>query len=316
MKAVFIDRYGNPDVLDYRDTQPSIPTGDRVLVKVVASSVNPVDWKIRRGDLSLLSGFEFPQRLGADVAGIVEDVGDAVTQFQPGDAVLGFTHPIGGGTYAEFVILPEHHLAPKPEPLSFTEAAAVPLAGTTALQSLLDLGELRPGMSVLVNGASGGVGSLAVQIAKAFNTTVTGVCSTHNLELVRSLGADAVVDYCETDFTRNSIQYDLIFDAVGKLSFAQCARVLTSEGIYVSTLPSPELFLAMAQTFMLPGKKAKLVLAEPKSRDLQSLAELLEAEQIRVILDRTYPLSEIREAHRYSETGRAIGKIVLLVDAG
>lgn len=315
MKAVLFDRYGTPDVLQYRDCDRPVPTGDRVLVRVAASSVNPVDWKIRRGDLALLSGFEFPKSLGCDVAGWVEEIGDDVTQFQPGDAVFGFTDPVSGGTYAEYALLPQHHLAPKPDHLDFVEAAAAALAGVTAIQSLLDLGELRPGFSVFVNGASGGVGSLAVQIAKAFDATVAGSCSAANLDLVRGLGADRVVDYRETDFTREEAQYDLIFDAVGKQSFFNCTRVLAPSGTYVSTLPSAELFAAIAQTFFLPGQSAKLVVTEPKRRDLQSLAELLTTEKVRVALDRTYPLAEMEAAHRYSQTERAAGKIAIVVSS-
>ncbi|MGC9505305.1 NAD(P)-dependent alcohol dehydrogenase [Baaleninema sp.] len=314
MKAVTIDRYGSPDVLQYRDIETPVPKGDRVLVKVRASSVNPVDWKIRRGDLALLSGFDFPLRLGADVAGVVEAVGDSVSLFQPGDEVFGFANPVNGGSYAEFVALPESQLALKPRNIGFEAAAAAPLAGLTAMQSLLDLGGLRPGLSVLVNGASGGVGSFAVQIAKAFSATVTGVCSGANVDLVRHLGSDRVLDYTREDFTRQSDRYDIVFDAVGKSTFSDCSRVLNPEGVYVSTLPSPELLAAIAQTFFFPGQKAKIVLAQRKHKDLKALAELIEAEKVKPQIDRTYPLSDIIEAHRYSETGRAKGKIVLTVE--
>ncbi|MFO8038876.1 MAG: NAD(P)-dependent alcohol dehydrogenase [Sodalinema sp.] len=195
MKAILIDRYGNPDVLEYRDRDLPVAKGDHVLVKIMASSVNPVDWKVRRGDFGLVSGFNFPKALGSDVAGIVEAVGDDVETLQPGDEVFGFISPLEGGAYAEYLIIPAENLAAKPTRLSFAEAAAVPLAGLTAMQSLLDLGELRPGLSVLINGASGGVGSLAVQIAKAFEANVTGVCSASNQDLVSQLGADQVIDY-------------------------------------------------------------------------------------------------------------------------
>ncbi|MBP0000444.1 MAG: NAD(P)-dependent alcohol dehydrogenase [Cyanobacteria bacterium SID2] len=316
MKAVTIDRYGSSDVLQYRDVEQPVPTGNAVLVRVRASSVNPIDWKIRRGDLALLSGFDFPRPLGADVAGIVEAVGDTATQFQPGDEVFGFGNPLNSGTYAEFATLPESQLALKPKNVSFEEAAAAPLAGLTAMQALLDLGELRPGCSVLVNGASGGVGEFAVQIAKTFSATVTGVCSEANLEIVRHLGADAVIDYTREDFTHQAARYDLVFDAVGKRTFTDCRRVLKPEGIFVSTLPSPELLASIAQTLLFSGQKAKLILAQPKSRDLQALCELMEDGKVKSQIDRTYPLSEIAAAHNYSETGRAKGKIVLTVDVG
>jgi NADPH:quinone reductase-like Zn-dependent oxidoreductase len=314
MKAILIDRYGTPDVLEYRDRDLPVAKGDHVLVKVMASSVNPVDWKIRRGDFGLVSGFNFPKALGSDVAGIVEAVGDDVETLQPGDEVFGFISPLEGGAYAEYLTIPAENLAAKPTRLSFAEAAAVPLAGLTAMQSLLDLGELRPGLSVLINGASGGVGSLAVQIAKAFEANVTGVCSASNQDLVSQLGADQVIDYTETDFTRADFpKYDIIFDAVGKRSFAECSQVLTSEGIYVSTLPSIELLGAITQTFFLPGPTARLILAKPKSRDLKSLADLLDSSKVKAVIDRTYPLTEIAQAHRYSESQRAAGKIVITV---
>ncbi len=314
MKTILIDRYGPPDVLDYRDRDLPVAKGDRVLVNVIASSVNPVDWKVRRGDFGLISGFDFPKALGSDVAGIVEAVGDSVETFQPGDEVFGFISPLEGGAYAEYLTIPAENLAAKPTRLSFAEAAAVPLAGLTAMQALLDLGELRPGFSVLINGASGGVGSLAVQLAKAFEANVTGVCSAGNQGMVSQLGADQVIDYTETDFTRQDLpKYDLIFDAVGKRSFAECSQVLTSEGIYVSTLPTVELVGAITQTFFFPGPKARLVLAQPKSRDLNSLAELLDSGKVKAVIDRTYALDDIAQAHRYSESQRAVGKIVITI---
>jgi NADPH:quinone reductase-like Zn-dependent oxidoreductase len=314
MKAILIDRYGPPDVLEYRDRNQPIAKGHHVLVNVMASSVNPIDCKIRGGDFRLLSGFHFPKALGSDVAGTVEAVGEAVEEFKPGDEVFGFSPPLNGGAYADYIAISAENLTHKPPRLSFIEAAAAPLAGLTAMQALLDLGKLRPGLSVLVNGASGGVGSLAVQLAKAFEAQVTGVCSGRNQKLVADLGADQVIDYTETDFTRQDLpNYDLIFDAVGKRSFSQCSQVLTPQGIYISTLPSLELFAAIAQTFLLPGPKAYLVSVEPNSRDLKSLAELLDSGKVKAIIDRTYPLTEIAQANRYSESQRAAGKIVITV---
>lgn len=316
MKAILINRYGTPDVLEYRDRDRPVVKSDQVLVKVMASSVNPIDCKIRRGRLKVVSGFNFPKVLGSDVAGTIEAVGEAVEDFQPGDEVFGFNPPIKGGAYADYISISANNLAPKPTRLSFLEAAAAPLVGLTAMQTLFDLGKLRPGLSVLVNGASGGVGSLAVQIAKAFEAQVTGVCSGPNREFVTGLGADQVIDYTETDFTHPDLpqdlpKYDIIFDAVNKRSFSQCSRVLTPEGIYVSTWPNLKLFVAIARTVLLPGRKARLISVTPNGRDLRSLAELLDSGKVRVIIDRTYPLTEITQAHRYSESERATGKIVL-----
>lgn len=217
MKAVIIRRYGAAEVLQYEDVeQPKIePT--QLLVKVRASSVNPIDWKIRQGMLSLITGSKFPKILGFDVAGEVVAIGSGVTRFKPGDAVYGSTSFPGGG-YAEFAAVPENLVVLKPTNLSYEEAAAVPLAALTALQALRDQGNIQTGQTVLINGAAGGVGSFAVQIAKALGTVVTGVSSTKNLDLVKSLLADRVIDYTQQDFTQDTAQYDIIFDAVGKRS--------------------------------------------------------------------------------------------------
>lgn len=313
MKAIVIDRYGSAEVLQERDIEKPMPKGDGVLVRVRASSVNPVDWKIRKGDLQLLSGFRFPLQLGSDFAGIVEAVGSQVSQFQIGDEVYSFTNPIGGGAYAEYVTVPAASLALKPQTMSFEEAAAVPVAGLTALQGMVDEGQLRPGHKVLINGASGGVGTFAVQIAKAMSAEVTAVCSGKNVEFVRSLGADRILDYTQQDFTQEPIQYDLILDAVGTRSFPQCQNVLKSQGIYVSTLPALENLGAMVQSYFFPGKKAKFILIKPIARDLDALRELVEAGKMRSIIDRTYPLSDMAAAHTYSETGRAVGKIAIAI---
>ncbi|MCC5645678.1 NAD(P)-dependent alcohol dehydrogenase [Nostoc sp. CHAB 5824] len=314
MKAVVIRRYGAAEVLEYEDVeQPKIePT--QLLVKVRASSVNPVDWKIRQGMLSLISGSKFPKILGFDVAGDVVAVGSGVTRFQPGDAIYGSTSFPGGG-YAEFAAVPENLVALKPTNLSYEEAAAVPLAALTALQALRNEGNIQTGQTVLINGAAGGVGIFAVQIAKALGAVVTGVSSTKNLDLVKSLGSDRVIDYKQQDFTEDIAQYDIIFDAVGKRSLSQTKRVLKPNGIYITTLPSPEVFLEGVLTAFLPGQKAKFILQKPNTQDLVYLKELIEAGKIRVVIDRTYPLAELAAAHAYSETGRAVGKIAIAVSS-
>jgi 2-desacetyl-2-hydroxyethyl bacteriochlorophyllide A dehydrogenase len=310
MKAVVIYRYGAAEVLQYEDVeQPKIePT--QLLVKVRASSVNPIDWKIRQGMLSLITGSKFPIVLGFDVAGDVVAVGSGVTRFKPGDAIYGSTSFPGGG-YAEFAAVPENLVALKPTNLNYEEAAAVPLAALTALQALREQGNIQTGQTVLINGAAGGVGIFAVQIAKALGAVVTGVSSTKNLDLVKSLGADRVIDYTQEDFTEDIAQYDIIFDAVGKRSLSQTKRVLKPNGIYITTLPSPEVLLEGILTAFLPGQKAKFILQKPNTQDLVYLKELIEADKVRVVIDRTYPLQELAAAHSYSETGRAVGKIVL-----
>jgi 2-desacetyl-2-hydroxyethyl bacteriochlorophyllide A dehydrogenase len=312
MKAVVLRRYGSAEVLQYEDvTQPQIKP-DQVLVKVQASSVNPIDWKTRKGMLSLLTGNKFPMILGFDVAGEVVAVGSQVTRFQPGDAVYGSTS-FPGGAYAEFAAVPENIIAPKPTNLSYEEAATVPLAALTSLQALRDLGNITSGQTVLVNGAAGGVGMFAVQIAKALGTEVAGVCSTKNLEFVKSLGAGRVIDYTQQDFTEDHVQYDIIFDAVAKRSLSSCKRVLKPQGIYISTLPTPEVLVQIVLTAFLPGQKAKFVLQKPNTQDLLYMKELIEAGKVRTVIDRSFPLAELAAAHTYSESERAVGKIAIAI---
>ncbi len=314
MKAVIINSYGSPDVLEYADIDRPKIANDELLVKVSASSVNPVDWKTRRGDLQMLSGFNFPKVLGSDLSGVVVEVGQRVKKFQPGDEVYTFVNPLSGGAYAEYVAVSEGNAALKPQNITHAEAAAVPVAGLTAFQSLMDLGQMRPGQKVLINGASGGVGTFAVQIAKAFQARVTGVCSAKNRRLVEGLGCDRVIDYAEVDFAQELEKYDIILDAVGKRSFAACEKVLEPGGVYISTLPSFDNIAPNLGSLFFPGKKAKLVLAKPSPRDLNALRELMENGSVQSIVDRTYPLEQIAEAHAYSETHRSVGKIVVTVE--
>ncbi|MEH1871783.1 NAD(P)-dependent alcohol dehydrogenase [Nostoc sp.] len=310
MKAVIIRRYGGAEVLQYEDVeQPKIePT--QLLVKVRASSVNPIDWKIRQGMLSLITGSKFPKILGFDVAGDVVGVGSGVTRFKLGDAIYGSTNFPGGG-YAEFAAIRENLATLKPTNLNYEEAAAVPLAALTALQALRDQGNIQTGQNVLINGAAGGVGTFAVQIAKALGSQVTGVCSSKNLDLVKSLGADRVIDYTQQDFTEDTAQYDIIFDAVSKRSLSQTKRVLKPNGVYITTVLSPKVSLEILLTAFLPGQKAKFLFEKPNAKDLLFLKELIETGKIRVVIDRTYPLQELAAAHAYSETGRAVGKIAI-----
>ncbi|AFY77974.1 Zn-dependent oxidoreductase, NADPH:quinone reductase [Pleurocapsa sp. PCC 7327] len=315
MKAIIINRYGSADVLQYADVEKPSLKSDRLLIKIYASSVNPIDWKIRQGMLQFLTGYKFPLILGFDVSGEVVEVGDRVTKFKPGDAVYAYLGSIPGGAYAEYVAVAEQFVCLKPNNITHEQAAAVPLAATTALQALRDAGEIKRGQKVLINGASGGVGTFAVQIAKAWETEVTAVCSTKNVELVKSLGADRVIDYTQQDFTKETEKYDIIFDVVSKRSFSECKNNLLSQGIYIALLPSPDVLVNSFLTSLIPGKKAKLFFAKASGKDLAQLKQLIEADKIRSVIDRTYPLSEIAEAHRYSESGRAVGKIVITLES-
>ncbi|MEG3893062.1 NAD(P)-dependent alcohol dehydrogenase [Microcoleus sp. Z1_A1] len=314
MKAVAFDRYGSAEELQYRELSKPIAKSNELLVRVRASSVNPVDWKIRKGHLQLLTGFNFPRIVGSDISGVVVEVGGEVTKFQPGDEIYTFLNPINGGACAEYAAVPESDAAFKPKNITHAEAAGVPIAGLTALQSLRDLGVIQSGNKVLINGASGGVGTFAVQVAKAMNAEVTGVCSAKNREFVKSLGADFVVDYAEVDFTQQPEKYDIILDAVGTRTFAECEKVLQPEGVYISTLPILDNFAPMLTSWFISGKKAKLIVANANTSDLGALRELIESDKVEPIVDRTYSLQEVAAAHAYSETGRAIGKIAIVIE--
>jgi NADPH:quinone reductase-like Zn-dependent oxidoreductase len=314
MKAVAFDRYGSAEELQYRELEKPIAKSNELLVRVRASSVNPVDWKIRQGHLQLLTGYNFPRIVGSDISGVVVEVGREVTKFQPGDEVYTFLNPINGGGCAEYAAVPESDAAIKPKNITHAEAAAVPIAGLTALQALRDLGGIQAVNKVLINGASGGVGTFAVQVAKAMNAEVTGVCSAKNRELVKSLGADFVLDYAEVDFTQQTDKYDIILDAVGTRTFAECEKVLQTEGVYISTLPSFDNLAPMLTSWFIPGKKAKFILANANPGDLGILRELIESDKVEPIVDRTYSLQEVAAAHAYSETGRAVGKIAIVIE--
>jgi len=321
MKAIIFTQYGSPDVLQLVEAEKPTPNENQVLVKVQAAAANPLDWHRMRADPFLVrldGGFFRPKnpKLGADLAGIVEEVGRNVTEFQLGDEVFG---EIGAGAFAEYACVHQKYLALKPANVSFAEAAATPVVGFTALQGLRDTGQIQAGQTVLVNGASGGVGSCAVQIAKAYGTEVTGVCSSRNLELVRSVGADHVVDYTQEDFTRNGRQYDLIYDAIGNRSVADYKRALTPQGTCViagfTTLPRLFEHLLLGPLLSKSGgKKAGMMgTAKPNKADLLVLKEMLAKGQIVPVIDRTYPLAETAEAIRYLETLRARGKVIIAV---
>ncbi len=319
MKAIVYTEYGSPDVLQLKDVAKPTPKENEVLVKIHAASANPADWHLMRAEpflARLANGLLKPKntRLGADVAGRVEAVGKNATQFQVGDDLFGELPLDALGSFAEYICAPEELLALKPAKLTFEQAAAVPLAAFTALQGLRDKGKIQPGQKVLINGASGGVGTFAVQIAKALGAAeVTGVCSTRNLELVRSIGADQVIDYTQTDFTRTGQRYDLIFDAVGNRSVADLGHALTPNGIC-----SVAGFTSMSRLFqimLLGGKKIGMMeTAKANKKDLLVIKELLETGKVVPVIDRTYPLSEVPEAIRYLEAGRARGKVVITVE--
>lgn len=320
MKAIVQDRYGSPDVLELREIEMPVVDDDGVLVRVRAAGVNALDWHLMRGIPSLVrlsEGLRRPKNpvRGVDVAGVVEAVGKNVTEFHRGDEVFGMR----SGAFAEYVCGKEKHFVTKPAGLTFEQAAAVPVAAETALQGLRDKGQIRPGQKVLVNGASGGVGTFAVQVAKSFGANVAGVCSTGNVDMVRSIGANRVFDYTREDFVRDGQQYDMIFDVAGNRSWSECRRVLSRNGSLVLAGQSgrkkpsvlPLLLSPLASRFM----RQKLVsfIAKHNKADLVTLKGLIEAGKVTPIIDRSYPLREVPEAIRYLGEGHPRAKVVITV---
>ncbi len=324
MKAIVIEKYGSPDVLQFKEVEIPTPKDNQVLVRVQAASANPLDWHLMRGEPFIArlmgTGLLKPKssKVGADVAGRVEAVGKDVTQFKPGDEVFGTCN----GSFAEYACAREDRLALKPANVSFEEAAAIPVAATTALQGLRNKGQIQPGQKVLVNGASGGVGTFAVQIAKSYGTEVTGVCSTRNLDMVHKIGADHVVDYTQEDFTKNEQQrYDLIFDAVGNRSVSDYKRALKPGGTCAvagfSSMSRMFEHSALGPLRSKTGNKkvGGMGMAKINQNDLVFLKQLVETQKVRPVIDRHYRLSETADAIRYLEAGHAQGKVVITVES-
>jgi NADPH:quinone reductase-like Zn-dependent oxidoreductase len=322
MKAIVYCDYGAPDVLRLETIAKPACTDDQILIRVRAASVNPLEWHYMRGTPYVARimgmGLRKPKvtRLGVDVAGRVEAVGRNITQFKPGDEVFGSAH----GALAEYACASERGLVMKPDNLTFEQAASVPVAAVTALQGLRDQGKVKPGQSVLINGASGGVGTFAVQIAKAMGAHVTGVCGAKNVEMVRSIGADQVIDYTKEDFTRSGQRYDVILDMVGSHSLWASRRVLNPKGIYVMVGGPSGRWLAPLDRAIgakvlswFVSQKMGMMIANLNKEDLGVLRDLMQAGKVKPVIDRTYPLSQTSEAIRYLEAGHARGKVVIAV---
>lgn len=320
MKAIVYNRYGPPDVLTLMEIEKPVPKDNEILVKVHAASLN-------YGNLVLLKGEPFLARFafglfkpkysipGGDISGLVEAVGKNVKLFKPGDEVFGDLSGCGWSGFAEYVAVPESALTLKPANISFEEAAAVPMAAVTALQSMRDKGKIQPGQKVLINGASGGVGTFAVQIAKSFGAEVTGVCSTRNIEILRSIGADHVIDYTKEDFTKQTERYDLILGVNGSHPISAYKRTLKPNGIFVHVGGSEsQMFQAMIMgpwISMTGSKKMSSFLQRSNQEDLLFVKELLETGKIKPVIDRCYKITETREAFSYFEKGHAQGKVVI-----
>jgi NADPH:quinone reductase-like Zn-dependent oxidoreductase len=329
MKAVVYYNYGSPDVLKFEEIEKPAVGDNQVLIKVRAASVNPLDWHFMRGTpyvvRLIMAGLLKPKdkRLGVDVAGQVEAVGRNVTQFKPGDEVFGACR----GAFAEYACTSESALAMKPDNVTFEQAASIQVAALTALQGLRDKGRIQPGQKVLINGAAGGVGTFAVQIAKSFGAVVTGVCSTRNAEMVRSIGADRVIDYTKEDFTQQDFtkggqHYDLILDCVGNHSLLACRRVLTPKGIHVGVggTSGPWMVGPLVRAITGPvlsrfgSQKFVTFMAKSSKEDLAIMRELLATGKVTPVIDRCYRLSEVPEAIRYLEEGHARGKVVITLE--
>jgi NADPH:quinone reductase-like Zn-dependent oxidoreductase len=324
VKAIVYHNYGSPDVLKCEEIEKPSAGDNEVLIKVRAASLNPLDWHFMRGTpyfIRLLAGLRQPKvtRVGVDVAGQVEAVGRNVTQFKPGDEVFGSCR----GAFAEYACTSASALVIKPDNVTFEQAASVPAAAFTALQGLRDKGQIQPGQKVLINGAAGGVGTFAVQIAKSFGAEVTGVCSTRNVDMVRSLGADQVIDYTQEDFTKSGQRYDLIFDCVGNHSLSACRRVLNPKGVYIM-VGAPNggrwaigVLVRMIKALVLSrfvSQNLIMVLARPNKEDLTIVRGLMEAGKVTPVIDRCYRLSEVPEAIRYLEEGHARGKVIITLE--
>jgi NADPH:quinone reductase-like Zn-dependent oxidoreductase len=333
MKAVIAEQYGGVEVLELSHDLPVPRVGPNgVLVEVHAASVNPVDWKLRKGLLDPVMPVMFPVIWGCDLSGVVKEVGPAVTLFKPGDEVYGmkdgYVAKTYRGTYAEYVVVPEKSLAAKPKTLSHEEAAAVPLTALTAWQAMVNQGRLKPGQRVLIHAGAGGVGVMAIQIAKAFGAYVAATASTRNQDLLRELGADLAIDYTREKISKVRPKFDLVLDGVGESVWAESFRVLKVGGRLVTlTVPIPERrtgklrFFATATRGMvvgvarglLGGKRLAMTRAKPRGGELEKISALIEAGKIRPVVERTFPLDEIAEAHRLSEQGHVRGKLVIRI---
>jgi NADPH:quinone reductase-like Zn-dependent oxidoreductase len=319
VKATVHQQYGSPDLLGFEDVAKPVPGDNEVLVKVRAASVNPLDWHTVRGTpypLRIGNGFDAPKKalIGVDVAGQVEEVGSMVARVRPGDEVFGVCH----GAFAEYACAKADRIALKPGRISFEQAAAIPVAGLTALQGLRDRGRLERGQTVLIVGASGGVGTFAVQIARWLGADVTAVCSTRNVELVRSIGANHVIDYTSEDFTRRELQYDVILDMAGTHPLSALRRVLTRRGTCVVVgapsgrwIAGPDRFIKALLLSPFVSQRMVPFIASPNTKDLMVLKDLVESGDVTPVIDRTYRLKEVPEALRYLEQGHARGKVVI-----
>ena len=313
MRAVEYDRYGSPEVLKVRDVSPPQIGSDEILIRVHAAGVNPKDVFVRKGRFKHLIGNRFPRRVGYDFAGEILEIGKKIDKFKAGDQVYGMLNNWDGGSCVEYLVAKVGEMALMPCRLGFEEAAVVPLAGQTALQALRDLGGLKEGDRVCINGSSGGVGLFALQIAKTFGAVVTSICSTRSVRLCAENGADEVVDYTKTSIESTTSAFNIFFDVFGNKSFGKVKHLLTSHGAYITTVPNLKNIVWHLATILALGKRARLVWVRSNEKDLALLSQWMADQKIRPLIDKVYRLDEVIEAHEYIQSKRVQGKVVLRI---
>lgn len=314
MNAITYKQYGTTEVLEWTKAADPIAKIGHVIVEVKAAALNPIDCEIRKGKMRFIPGQRLPKIPGSDFAGIILEVGKGVKNFTIGDSVYGMSAPIIGGSYAEKMKIMASGIAKIPASLSFEEAAGIPLVAQTALQGMRDLGELKKRQKIFVHGGSGGVGTVAIQIAKYYDTEVHTSCSFRNIDLCENLGADKVVDYTKQDITKVEEAFDLFFDVFGNMPFKRVKHLLKPKGKHVSTIPSPINFINTFLTSFSLGKKTKIVMVKSKTKDLSTINKMIESGHLKPIIDQVYSLKEAKEAQDYLETRRAKGKIILKIN--
>ncbi|WGK68199.1 NAD(P)-dependent alcohol dehydrogenase [Candidatus Haliotispira prima] len=314
MKAIVTSGYGSVEMLDVAEVEKPEISDTEILIRVRACSVNPIDWKIRSGQIKMISGSKPPKILGGDFSGTVEAIGKEIQEFTIGDEIWGHVNALKGGAYAEYIKANVQDICLKPRNFDFVQAAAIPLAGLTAYQSLVRLGEVKADSEVLINGCTGGVGSVAVQVAKFLGCTVTGVCSTKNIEYAKRIGVDVIVDYKQEDVLHLNKEFDSVYDFVGNLSFPASKCIIKESGTFVTAIPSiPRIiFGGMLNSFR--SKKCKGILVQSSSADLKTLKAMAESEALVATVEKVFPLNQVRQAHIASESGRVVGKIVMSLD--
>lgn len=312
MKAAIFEKFGPPSVLKYKVVGEPVYSDDQLLITVKACSINPIDYKIRRGELKMISGKKFPKASGSDFSGVVTAVGKNVKRFQPGDEVYGSLNSVRGGAYAEMLVADEDFVAPKPDSVNFVEAACLPIAALTAMESLKDLGSIKKGQHVLINGCTGGVGSMATQIAgKYFEAKVTGVCSTNNTDLAKALGADEVIDYKKMDLWSTNHAFDIFFDVSATASYPRAKKLLKPRGIYINTLPGLRPLLVWPLLSFFSSRKSKIILMKKRRADWDFLNKIIDSGCLNVVVDKIFPIQDIETAHEYAESGKVRGKVAI-----